>query len=240
MRILIFPVLAVLAACTTPEGAVTRDAVFDPFEQRNREVFNANTELDRLIIGGGASAYGGSVPAPVRRMVGNLADNLDGPGAVVNNVLQGNGEDAIHNGFRFVLNTTLGVGGLFDVASSFGLEERDADFGQTLAVWGAPEGAYLVLPVLGPSTERDAIGKVVDRFLDPLGFAFGERERYYALGVKVAAKVGKRDDFGDTVDDLLYDSADSYAQARILYLQNRRFDVAGGTADDEYFDPYED
>ena len=229
-----------MAACTPADGPVDRDGVFDPFEQRNREVFEANTELDRAFIGDGASTYGSAVPEPVRRAVGNFANNLDAPGAVVNNILQADGENAIHNTFRFVLNTTLGLGGLFDAAGSIGLEERDADFGQTLAVWGAPEGAYLVLPVIGPSTERDAIGKVVDRFLDPLGFVLSEHEGYYALGAKVAAKIGKRDDFGDTVDDLLYNSADPYAQARILYLQNRRFDVGGGTADDDYFDPYED
>lgn len=232
--------LILITACSRPGPGAPADAVFDPFESQNRAVFQTNTDIDRTLIGGGSGAYGSAVPEPLRRAVGNFADNLDAPGAVVNNILQADGENAVHNTFRFILNTTLGVGGLFDVAASFGLEERDADFGQTLAVWGVPEGAYLVLPVLGPSTERDAAGLVVDRLLDPLGAVFSERERYQAFGVKVAAKVGQRNDYADTIEGLLYDSADPYAQARILYLQNRRFDVGTTLAEDSYFDPYED
>ena len=140
---------------------------------------------------------------------------------------------------RFVFNTIFGIGGLGDPAGELGLYEDETDFGETLHVWGAAEGAYVELPVLGPSTERDAVGKVVDLFLNPLSYVLPKPEKYYATGVKVVSKVGDRGRYSDTIDSVLYDSADSYAQARTIYLQNRRFEL-GGDDDDAYVDPYDD
>jgi phospholipid-binding lipoprotein MlaA len=136
------------------------------------------------------------------------------------------------------VNATLGLGGILDVASDLGLAEDSSDFGETLHVWGLPEGAYLELPLFGPSTERDAVGDVVDLFTNPLDYVLPPRPRQAKTAVRIVAKVGERGEFSDTVDSILYDSADSYAQLRLIYLQNRRFDL--GDASDstiDYIDP---
>jgi len=139
------------------------------------------------------------------------------------------------------------VGGLFDPASSFGLEPRDTDFGETLHVWGTGEGAFVEVPFKGPSTERDLIGDIVDAALNPLGRILPVEAQGPARAIRVAAKLADRAQFGLTVDEILYDSADSYAQTRLIYLQNRRFELARngrGTAQDLAptgdFDPYAD
>ena len=139
---------------------------------------------------------------------------------------------------RFVINSTLGFGGLFDVASDFGIEDHETDFGETLHVWGAGEGAYVELPFLGPSTQRDAVGKVVDLFTNPLSYTLDDPESYYGPVASVASGLGNRGRFSDTIDSILYDSADSYAQARLIYLQNRRFEL-GQEDQGAEIDPFE-
>ncbi len=240
--------LALVAGCGAP--AVT-SGINDPHEARNREVHAFNKNIDRAFVRGGSGAYGEAVPRPVRGGITNFVGNADMPRLVLNDVLQGEAEDALHNTFRFLVNTTFGIGGLLDPASDMGLEARQTDFGETLHVWGAGEGAYLELPVLGPSTERDAFGRAVDFAVNPLNFALPRKERVAVLGLGVVDAFGGRASFGSTVDSVLYDSADSYAQARLLYLQNRRFQLGGpaagptgtevaGPGGDPYLDPYAD
>ncbi len=159
-------VLAVLAlsACSAP---ASRDAVYDPAQPFNCMSHGVNKGVDRVLLRPASQLYAAAVPTPVAAGVNNLASNLSEPSAVVNDVLQGNLEDGIHTTFRFLLNSTVGFAGLFDVASSIGLEKRESDFGETLHVWGAGEGAYLELPFLGPSTTRDFVGVVVDGAMNP-------------------------------------------------------------------------
>jgi phospholipid-binding lipoprotein MlaA len=150
-------------------------------------------------------------------------------------------EPAGQNTFRFLLNSTLGIAGLFDVAQSFGLPEAHTDFGETLHVWGVGEGAYLELPLLGPSTERDALGRVVDIVFDPVTTVLSGRDASVATAFTLGSKVGDRLRFGGAVDSVLYESADSYAQSRLLYLQSRRHQLSGQEENDaEAFDPYAD
>jgi phospholipid-binding lipoprotein MlaA len=118
-------------------------------------------------------------------------------------------------------------------------EATDTDFGETLHVWGAREGAYVELPVLGPSTERDTWGMVVDVFTNPLTYVLESPENYYGTVASVSSGLSNRGRYAATIDSILYDSADSYAQARSLYLQNRRFEL-GGSGGDAYLDPYDD
>lgn len=238
-----------LAACTLPApGEVSQDGIFDPYEAQNRRTHEASKRFDRQVIRPVAVGYARSVPEPAQEMVGNFADNLAVPGAVVNQLLQFDFKGALHNTLRFGVNSTMGFAGIFDVAGDFGLEEDEADFGQTLAVWGVPEGAYLELPILGPATERETVGMAVDLLLDPLN-KVPRPESYYLSASKIAAKVGKRGRFAASVDSIYYDSADSYAQGRLLHLQNRRFEVgavAGGEIDpyaalsEGEIDPYEE
>ncbi|WP_245890682.1 MlaA family lipoprotein [Albidovulum aquaemixtae] len=227
-------VLCVLAACTAPEPGAEFN---DPFEEQNRAVHAENVSLDRTLFGGGKPDKKRLLPQPVAEGLGNVADNLSMPGAVVNSVLQGRPAPALRNTFRFAINSTIGIAGIFDPATAMGIDAEDTDFGETLHVWGAPEGAFLVLPVAGPTTERDLAGKVVDVFLDPVGAVVGEPETYYIAAAKLGGKIADRQRFSDTVDSILYESADSYAQMRLLYLQNRDFEL-GIEAD--VFDPFED
>lgn len=225
-----------VAACAAPPVA---RGIHDPYEAQNRKRFERSVAADQAVLRPIAKTYGQVVPEPARIVIGNVGDNLSLPSSVVNNVLQANFGDAIVNGFRFVFNSTVGLAGMFDPASLVGVTARTTDFGETLHVWGVAEGAYLVLPMVGPSTERDAVGKVIDLFTNPLSYVLAEPEIYALPVTGLLGRVGDRYQFGSTVDSLLYDSADPYSQTRLLYLENRRFQL-GGQTEDDYFDPYED
>ncbi|WP_252930063.1 VacJ family lipoprotein [Paracoccus sp. 08] len=241
--------LTALVAAGCAQAPVQKDGITinDPFEAQNRRVHAFNKGLDARVIGPVANRLKGSdddaprdpdAPIGLLQMVINAGRNLSLPVKVVNGLLQGKPRDAGANLTRFAVNSTVGLGGVFDpAADSFGVTERDTDFGQTLAVWGVPEGAYLELPVLGPSTQRDAVGQVVDLLIDPLYHVFDGRDAATVFALRVASKAGDRARFGDTVDGILQGSADSYAQTRLIWLMNRRFDL-GETGDD--YDPYDD
>lgn len=237
--IAVLTVVATLSACATPQGG---GEFPDPYEEQNRQVHELNVALDRALVGPASQVYGGVIPAPVRLGVTNFASNLTLPGTVVNDLLQAKIGDAFANAGRFVLNTVAGLGGIFDPASVIGLDERRTDFGETLHVWGVGEGNYIELPVLGPSTERDFVGMLVDFAMNPT-WLLHHPESHIATGVAVTAKLGQRYQYSDTIDSILYESADSYAQARLLYLQSRRFQLGGDdelTYSDPYSDPYAD
>lgn len=229
-----------LAGCASKPVMQDGIRVNDPFEAGNRRVHAFNKAVDARVIGPVARlASGGPDKKTGPGLTGaviNAGANLSLPGKVVNSLLQGRPEPAIKNFFRFGVNTTLGIGGILDPAGrDFGLPEHDTDFGETLAVWGVPEGAYLELPILGPSTQRDAAGKVADLLIDPLNHVLSRDAAWAAFGLRVASKAGDRAHFGDTVDSVLRDSADSYAQLRLIYLMHRRHDLnEKGTEIDPY------
>ena len=227
-----------VAACTVPDRPVD---VFDPYEAQNRATHELNRTVDRAIVRPAAQVYGDVLPPFLRRAIGNFADNIALTGDVVNDILQGRGEDAGHNFFRFAVNTTLGVGGLFDPAgSSMGLERRETGFGETLYTWGVPEGAYYEIPFLGPSTEREAVGRLADFFTNVVVYALEGPSALAATGAGVADGLDTRYRLRDTIDGVLYESADSYAQSRTLYLQNMRFRYSGGQIDEQAGDIYDD
>lgn len=235
LRIAAIPAAGLLAGCAQlPEGA----DYSDPYEAKNRGVHETNVEIDRTLFGDGKQkGIVPTFPRPVSKGFINFAANLAAPGDVVNRVLQAKPKPAIETTLRFVINTTIGIGGLFDPATAMGLEKDETDFGETLAVWGSGEGDYIVLPLLGPSTERDALGIVVDLALDPLNTLLPSPESTYALGAAAASSAASRQVNADLVESILYESADGYAQARIIYLQNRRYELG----EDVYtIDPYED
>ncbi|GHD99120.1 hypothetical protein U879_05265 [Defluviimonas sp. 20V17] len=239
-RPLLFGTLAAvaLAGCApAPKGG----GVNDPYEAQNRAVHRFNVDLDKTLLKPSANAYGSAVPAPLRQGVSNVASNLSEPSYFVNDLLQGNLAAGVQNLFRFVLNTTAGVGGLFDPSTAIGLAPRPNDFGRTLHVWGARQGAYLEVPILGPSTERDLTGTIVDFAINPLRFALNGNERKAALLAEAGAKLETRFRFSSTIDSILYGSADSYAQERLLYLQNRDYALGiKSKTNQEFLDPYED
>ena len=226
-----------MAACSTPDTAVQ---FHDPYEAQNRKFHAFNKSVDRTVLRPASKAYGAATPTPIKRGLSNFASNASLPSKFVNASLQGDIEGAGRNFFRFLINTTFGIGGLLDVAGN-DIPEEDADFGETLAVWGAKEGAYLELPLLGPSTERDAAGRIVDFFTNPLRGALNDETSQTLSVARTGSTLGNRDTFGSTIDATLYESADSYAQLRLFYLQNRRFELGEAAAEiDPYEDPFDD
>ncbi|WP_425098070.1 MlaA family lipoprotein [Tropicibacter sp. S64] len=230
--------LVTLAACSVPGPGGAPDGINDPHEATNRKIHAFNRKTDKRSINGAGAIYANGVPKGIQRNISNFADTYATPGYVVNQVLQGRPGRATTNTVRFLINATLGFGGLADVAADLGIEEDDTDFGETLHVWGVPEGAYQELPILGPSTERDTAGRVVDLFTNPLGYVIPSPEKYAGTIATYLDKLGKRANYSDTYDSIVHESADSYAQLRLIYLQNRRYEL-GGTegADSSFVDP---
>ncbi|MBE0552056.1 MAG: VacJ family lipoprotein [Rhodobacteraceae bacterium] len=233
-------VIAALAALTACGPAPAPTGIDDPYERENRGTHQFNLMMDQKVLSPLSQAMG-SGNGPISRGISNFGGNLGLPGDVVNNLLQFRIGRATHNTLRFAINSTIGIAGLFDPATAVGVPAKETDFGETLHVWGIGEGAYLELPLLGPSTQRDALGSVVDLALDPVNHLVPKPESYIGTMAKLAARLGDRARYSATVDSILYGSADSYAQARLLYLQNRRYELGQTTGEGADFeDPYED
>lgn len=245
--IAVFALLGLLAvsACgpaTLPQG----DVIVDRDEAQNRAVHRFNMALDQAVVGPTARGYGSIVPEPIRDGVDNFAANLSQPSHIMNNLLQVRIGQASQNLLRFMVNSTIGIGGLFDPATAMGVPAAQTDFGQTLHIWGVPEGDFIMLPGFGPSTSRDTIGLIVDMASNPVRQVVPTDDRIYVTGVQLLDLLGERYEADDIVEGLFNQSADSYAQLRSLYLQNRRFTLGGAApaldagGDDIYADPYVD
>lgn len=207
----------------------------DPLEFVNRFTFAINGALDAFVIQPAAATYRFLLPDPVQNGVRNAMRNIGAPVVFANDIFQGEWERAETTAMRFLINTTLGVAGIFDVAAEWGYEYHDEDFGQTLAVWGVGEGFYLVLPLLGPSTARDTVGLVVDSFIDPwpyvLDFATNlsdEDITYIFIGRRALEGIDIRARNIEVIDTLKADSIDYYVRLRSLYRQNRESEIRNG------------
>ena len=224
MRKLTFLALTGLLAAGCAAGPEARD----PYEATNRTIFDFNLTADRLALRPTAEHYNATVPEWARDGVHNALDTWQQPVVFVNDVLQGAPSRAKETALRFLTNTTLGVGGLVDVASRIGIAGHDEDFGQTLAVWGAPEGPYLMLPLLGPSSPRDADGLGVDIALDPTNYIRVKRHVFW-WGVHFYGTVlDARSRNIDALDGIERDSLDFYATVRSLYWQHRASEIRNG------------
>lgn len=194
----------------------------DPLEGVNRMVFGANEMADVVLIRPAAEIYG-VAPSFLRDRVRDFVRNLSMPLVLVNELLQGDMKGAEDATARILANTTLGLGGLFDIAALNGLEYKPEDFGQTLAVWGVPEGPYLVLPLLGPSNLRDAVGRGAESFADPVGLYAKERDFSDAMfAVTGVGGIDLRQRLIPEIDDLRRNSLDYYAALRSSYRQYRQ------------------
>ncbi len=227
--------LTALSACST--GPISSDYIYDPFEATNRQVHQFNKAIDQAALQPAANAYG-AIPEEIRDIVDNSANNLALPGQAINHTLQGDLPNAVQTAIRFTLNSTIGIGGMFDPASELGLFEVSTDFGDTMHVWGFAEGPYVELPLIGGTTVRGTVGMVVDFAIDPIKQFVPASERRYLFILKGMDVVGDRHAYSDLVDVLLYESADSYAAQRISYLQNLRFKLDGGTSAGDFEDPF--
>lgn len=230
-----------LAGCGEMAARPQPTGINDPFESANRKVHAFNKGFDTVVFKA-RPGHPRTIDNGFTRSVTNVGNNLGLPGKVVNSLLQGRPEPAVKNTFRFLINSTVGLAGIFDPAgSSFSLPETDTDFGETLAVWGMGEGAYMELPFFGPSTERDAAGRIVDIAMNPVGAVLKGSDATAATVARLAGKAAERKRFGETIESVLYDSADSYAQSRLLYLQSRRYQLGGKENNDaQAWDPYAD
>ncbi|MBC7479508.1 MAG: VacJ family lipoprotein [Pseudorhodobacter sp.] len=229
--------LAALGGLSACGPAAPAQGINDPREAENRQFHKFNLAVDKNIIRPIANSTGKLVPPQVKQGVVNFADNLSVPGMVVNDLLQLRFGKAIENTTRFAINTTVGLGGVLDPATAAGVEGAPTDFGETLYRWGVGEGYYFEVPLLGPSTDRDVLGKVVDYALDPMRMALPPKSRISLLA-ELGSKLADRSRYSDTVDSVLYDSADSYAQARLLYLEHRRYNLGETPAESSFEDPY--
>lgn len=234
---LIAALAMVAAGCAAPPPVAE---INDPDEAFNRKTHEFNKGVDTYILRPVATATVRPGGGPVSQGVSNFARNLAGPTDILNSLLQLRLGRAVENTLRFAINTTIGVGGVFDVAQKMGVNGSDTDFGETLHVWGFGEGRYLDAPFVGPTTTRDLTGLIVDIAANPLQVLLPSPESYIGTIAGAASAVVDRGRFVDTVDSVLYESADSYAQARVLYLQNRRFQLGQDGGEDLLIDPYED
>ncbi|MEY8839693.1 VacJ family lipoprotein [Cribrihabitans sp. XS_ASV171] len=237
-------VVALVAGCATqPPEAAARGEVFDPYENTNRAIHDFNRGVDKALLGPASKGYVSTVPEPMVTSLINFADNLSKPGQAVDFLLQGRPQEAGIAVLRFAVNSVIGIGGLGDPATELEIPAVETDFGETLHVWGFGEGAYLELPLYGPSTTRDAVGVMVNIFTNPVDFAPTRPVDNLGVYAEIIRRFGLRGRYSETVDSILYESADSYAQTRIIFLQNRRFELARGDEDaylDIYDDPYAD
>ena len=217
------PARAQASPATEATGNI--DVVNDPFETFNRAIFQINLFLDGILIKPLALLYRDLVPPEVRTGVHNALANLRAPVTLANDLMQGDTDRAGITIQRFFINSTVGLGGMLDVASDFGIQGHREDFGQTIAIWGGGAGPYLVLPVLGPSNPRDLVGLVADGFTDPLTYVAPS-------GVLIARTslraIDEREAVIEPLDEIQKTSLDFYATLRSLYRQRRADEIRNG------------
>lgn len=206
----------------------------DPLEGLNRGIFEFNRVVDGVLIKPIAQIYRGVLPQQAQDSVRSFLRNLRSPVILANDVLQGDMDRAGSTIGRFLVNTTLGIGGLFDVASELGMPFHDEDFGQTLAVWGVGEGPYIVLPILGPSNPRDIVGLASEFYLDPVNIYLRNEDLEYLTYVRAGLRgVDARARSIEVLDELERTSLDYYAAIRSLYRQQRINDIRNNRSSDE-------
>ena len=202
----------------------------DPWQRTNERIFRFNDYFDQLLVKPVARTYTIFVPRVARQGIGNFFSNVDDINVFVNNVLQLKLDDALSDSGRFFVNTTIGVAGIFDVATGMGLEKHEEDFGQTLGRWGVGSGPYVMLPVFGASNLRDSLGLVMDTLFNPIQYHEDESLRFTLFLLKETdSRSGLL-----ALDELI--TGDRYLFIREAYIQRREFLVTDGQIEDEFGD----
>ena len=225
-----------LSACATTSEEASSTAVYDPLEGWNRGVYAFNDGVDKAVLEPVAKGYRAVTNEPVRDGVSNFLTNLNQPVVFANTVLQGKPGASLDTAVRFFVNTTVGVGGIFDAATPLEVPQHREDFGQTLGTWGVPNGPYLVLPLLGASNLRDAVGFGVDMAFDPLNYAQFDGDTEVRIGRTVATVVTTRESVIEAVE-VLRDQPEPYVALRRNYTQQRAAAIRDGR---EQEDPFKD
>lgn len=225
---------ASLTACATlpddPDDRAEVEAVNDPLEPMNRKVFDFNTAIDGAVLQPVARSYRTIVPEPVQLAVNNVLNNLRSPFILANDVLQANPKRAGETLVRFMINSSAGLLGIFDIVGATGGPAfHSSDLGQTLGVWGVGEGPYLMLPFFGPSNPRDTVGLGVEWVADPTDLAFARHGLNWATWSRMGGGiVNDRAGLLDPLDDLKRSSLDFYAAVRSVYRQQRTHEISQG------------
>ena len=225
--------LVALSACAARPDPTDAEAVAefradnDPIEPFNRAMFAVNDGIDVLVLRPAAEAYRIFLPPEVRTAIRNMLGNLRTPVILVNDVLQGDTQRAATTAGRFVVNTTVGIGGIFDAATSWGLLGHTEDFGQTFAVWGLPEGPYLFLPLLGPSNPRDLVGAGAGLATDPFTWiGGGDALQVFTVSRTATTVLDTRESLIEPLDAVRASSLDPYATLRSAYRQRRNAEIS--------------
>ncbi|MEL6858606.1 MAG: VacJ family lipoprotein [Pseudomonadota bacterium] len=226
----------VLTACASTGEASNPSAVYDPLEGWNRGVYAFNDGVDRVVLEPVAKGYRTVTNEPIRQGVSNFLSNLNQPVVFANTILQGKPGAAIDTFARFSVNSTFGIAGLFDVASEFDVPKHREDFGQTLGVWGVPNGPYLVLPLRGSTNLRDLAGGGVDVAFNPLNYAQFEGDDEFRISTGVIGVIAARENLIEAVE-ILRDQPEPYVALRRNYTQQRAAAIRDGR---EQEDPFED
>ncbi len=208
-----------LGACATVPPGGSAAAPVDPWENWNRKVFAFNEAVDEAVLKPVAETYRDLVPRLVRTGVNNVLGNFYDLWSTANHFLQGKGQDGLEMGMRVLTNTVFGLGGLLDPATEVGLTRRSEDFGQTLGKWGLPQGPYIVLPFLGPSTVRDTAGFVVDRQASPSNLPGADADRYAVTALELINTRSNLLSAGTLIDSV---ALDKYSFVRDGFLSRRR------------------
>ena len=212
-------------------------SVDDPLEPFNRVLFGVNEAIDLVVLRPVSFVYRTVVPGPLRQGIANMVANAYAPVTFANDLLQGDPDAARVTLVRFMVNSTAGFAGMVDAAAAAGLNRRYEDFGQTMGVWGAGPGPYLVVPVVGPTTVRDGVGRIVDIALNPLTWILWYQPTEVQLSPYMASVVTTHESVMDDLQALRERSPDFYASLRDIYLQKRAADIANGVAAQGVLEP---
>ena len=241
VKLNIIIIIIILSACSTNDSTIQDKTInaSDPLEGMNRMIFSFNQGVDKAVLAPVAKGYRYILPKEVRKGVRNFLSNLSEPWTTINSTLQGDVSNAGTSLARFMINSTVGVLGIFDVASSVGFKKQKEDFGQTLAVSGVGPGPYIIIPLLGPSTSRDVLGKVVSLFADPVTYVLHREDHDSWIWIGTALRgLDFREQNLEKIDNLKASSVDFYATIRSLYLERRSRMIANQPTDDK--DPFQD
>ncbi|MGB8855924.1 MAG: VacJ family lipoprotein [Burkholderiales bacterium] len=235
LKVVFIAAIALLGSgCVTVNGPPNK---LDPLESYNRGMYKINDALDKAVLKPVSRTYDKITPSPVKTGLRNFFNNIGEIPVVVNDLLQFKFQQAAEDSWRFIINTTLGLGGFLDVAEDAGLAKHNEDFGQTLGKWGMPSGPYFVMPVLGPSSIRDAFGRIADAPTKPIGYVTPDSAKY---GIYIADGIVTRASLLGASNVLGEAALDPYVFVRDAYLQRRLKQVYDGKVPQDKLDALEE